>query len=154
MRNILFALVVVATSAMPNTSQACDWTTGAREQHVFLSWDGKAVTDWVVASDSIKAVTLPNGFALGVKIEEPEPEKYVELSNKLQHVPETVKISLFDLSNGKPRPLTHTYGGTNSLQGYGAQGGADRVDELGTPGVLLTLLKPVCSQQGAVASAR
>lgn len=154
MRNILFAMVVVATSAIPTTSQACNWDSGTREQHVYLSWDSQTVTDWVVASDSIKAVTLPNGFALGVKIEEPEQEKYAELSDKLRYVPEMVKISLFDLSANEPRLLTYTYGGANSLQGYGARGGADRVDELGTPGVLLTLLKPVCSQQGTVASAR
>lgn len=153
MRNIFFAFAVVATSAIPITSQACDWETGAREQRAFLSWNGKAVTDWVVASDSIKTVTLPSGFSLGVKIEEAEAEKYDELASKLTHAPEIVKVSLFVLSNSTPRLLTYTYAGTNSLQGYGARGGADRVDELGTPGVLLTLLRPVCSQKGAVASA-
>ena len=154
MRNILFAIVAAAASAIPATSHACDWDTGAREQIVFLSWDGNAVTDWVVASDSIKAITLPSGFSLGVKIEDPEPEKYVELKGKVQHVPEMVKISLFDLSKAEPRLMTHTYGGSNSLQGYGASGGADRVVELGDPGVLLTLLKPVCTQQASVGSAR
>jgi len=44
--------------------------------------------------------------------------------------------------------MTHTWGGANSRQGYGPKGGADRVDEVGNPGILFMLSKPGCADSG------
>jgi hypothetical protein len=135
-------------------ARACDPQTGAREQRVYLDWNHQQVGEWVVDAGEIKPVQLPNGFSLGLKIEPADAAQYLKLATKIEHVPELVKISLFDLSGAAPRLLTYTYGGSNSRQGYGAKGGADRVVQLGDPGIVLTLLKPVCSERASVASVR
>jgi hypothetical protein len=136
-------------------AQACDWSTGERQQRVYLSWNAQPVTDWVVQPGVIKAIGLPNGFQLGLKLEAPEADKILEYREKIPHPPEVVSISLFDMSGPQPSFLTRTYGGTNSIQGYGARGGADRVDALGDPGISLTLLKPVCmATEGMLANTR
>jgi hypothetical protein len=59
-------------------------------------------------------------------------------------IPELVRIVLFDLASTPARELTAGWSGANSIQGFGAKGGADRVPELGDPGIRLVLLKPVC----------
>ena len=133
--------VLVAQSAA-----ACDNTSGNREQTVVLSASGKDVVTWTVKSDEIKPVTLPNGFKLGVKIEPADKEHYAKQAKISKFVDESVKITLFNVSGKSPKELTYTWGGANSIQGYGAKGGADRVVELGNPGIVLTLLKPVCAQ--------
>ena len=140
---VLLSLLLLGSMWM-NASFACDWQTGERQQKVFLSWDGQRLEHWTVEPGVIKSVELPNGFQLGVKLEDPEPEKISEYREKIPHPPEMVSISLYDLAGDEPVFLTRTYGGTNSIQGYGARGGADRVDALGDPGVSMTLLKPVC----------
>ena len=136
-----FSTVLVAQSAT-----ACDNVSGNREQIVVLSANGKDVDSWIVKSDEIKSVMLPNGFKLGVKIEPADQEHYAKQAKISKFVDESVKITLFNLSGNSPTQLTHTWGGANSIQGYGAKGGADRVVELGNPGIVLTLLKPVCAQ--------
>lgn len=137
----LFAFFL--TSFTHNTF-GCDNQTGERVQHVFLDYAGTYIDNWMVSSEKIKAVKLPNGFNLGVQIEPASREKYEEYFQGVNYVSETVRITLYDLSEHPPKRLTSTWGGTNSLQGYGAQGGADRVDELGDPGIKLLLVKPVC----------
>ena len=136
-----FSAVLAAQSA-----NACDWNTGSRDQMVVLTVNGKDIDTWTVKSDEIKSVTLPNGFKLGVKIEPADQEFYKKQAEKLKFVDESVKITLFNVSGSAPKQLTYTWGGTNSIQGYGAKGGADRVVELGNPGIVMTLLKPVCAQ--------
>lgn len=134
---------------------ACDPVTGEREQRVFLEWNGARVDDWTVADAGPRRVELPNGFVLGVAIEPADEAKYVRLAEQQRRVPELVKITLSDLGTTPARELTHTWGGANSIQGYGALGGADRVVELGDPGIRLVLLNPVCatfSPGGAVAT--
>ena len=144
-----FCLGVLAAS---NLASACDAQTGERGQHVDLRWNHQPVGNWIAASSEIKRIDLPNGFALGVKIEPATAEKYAQLKAHSKHQAELVHISLYDMAGAEPTLLTHTWGGSNSLQGYGAKGGADRVEPLGTPGILLTLLKPVCAD--AVTSAQ
>ncbi len=147
MKHVFLAVAVLLAVAAPTPSRACNPDTGEREQLVFLSSNGKPLTHWVAASGEMKRITLPNGFALGITLDEPEPRAERRRPAAPGFGPEMVKISLYDLGAGEPRALTYTYGGTNSLQGYGAQGGADRVEELGSPGILLTLLKPVCVRE-------
>ena len=65
-----------------------------------------------------------------------------------------MKISLYDVRSQPPRLLAYTWGGTNSYQGYGALGGADRVDELGLPGITLMLFKPVCVTRASLAAGK
>ena len=130
-------------------SFACDHTTGKRQQAVYLQWNNQNVTDWVVESDNIKSIALPNGFKLGVKIDSNVPKMPASSSEIFKFVPELVHITLFDMSGASPKRLTETSGGANSIQGYGAQGGADRVAQLGSPGIRLTLLKPVCAASAA-----
>ncbi len=142
---IVLITILIASSASMG-AVACDRETGLRKQRVFLTWDGASVKDWTVTSDAIEAVDLPNGFHLGVKIEPATQDKYAKEANSKPYVPELVKITLVNLGDPKQPILTHTWGGANSIQGYAASGGADRVEALGTPGVELTLLKPVCTE--------
>lgn len=152
MKTASIACVVLVAAVWAHVAAACDPETGMRTQSVNLSWNGANLKRWDVSSPEIERVELGNGFQLGVRIEPATAEKYAEWRRK--HVPELVKISLFDLSGSEPALLTYTWGGANSLQGYGSRGGADRVEALGDPGILLTLMKPVCvaaeaSAQGA-----
>lgn len=125
-------------------AHACNIETGEREQKVVLERSGKRVSAWPVVAGETKQVDLPNAFRLGVSVEPATPEKYGEMRAAFRYVPELVKITLFDMSTQPPRRLTTTWGGANSIQGYGASGGADRVVELGDPGITLILQKPVC----------
>jgi hypothetical protein len=154
MHHALAIVFGVAIATASGATRACDVESGTRKQTVHLSWGGERLKSWAVLSPEIERVELPNGFNLGVKIEPASAEKYAELQAKTKHVSELVHISLFDLGGQEPVLLTHTWGGANSLQGYGASGGADRVEKLGDPGVLLTLLNPVCASKESIASAR
>ena len=149
-RNICIFLILLSVSF---ASHACDVDTGERQQHVFLSWNGQQISDWTVIPGETEQVSLPNGFELGVRLAEPEPEVYKRQVEGQDFVWELVEIKLFDLSGEEPQVLSRTYGGTNSLQGFGARGGANRVAELGDPGILLTLLKPVCLEAESLAAA-
>lgn len=154
MRTVLYAFILSTVSLATFEASACDWDTGKRNQHVFLSWNGERVRSWDASVGSVEEVALPNGFELGIRLDEPELQKYVEVAEKFQHVPEMVKISLFDLNRGEPELLSRTYAGTNSIQGFGARGGANRVEPLGDPGIQLTLLKPVCVEAAGVLTGR
>ena len=147
MRIIINSLLLgFCTALAAQSANACDWNTGSRHQMVVLSANGKDISTWDVKSDDIKSVTLPNGFKLGLKIEPADQEFYAKKAKTLKFIDESVKITLFNVNGKSPKLLTYTWGGSNSIQGYGAKGGANRVVELGNPGIVLTLLKPVCAQ--------
>ncbi len=148
-RNLSIFLVLLSVSL---ASHACDVVTGERQQHVFLSWNGQQISGWKATPGETEQVSLPNGFELGVRLAEPERDTYERLAQGQNFVWELVEIKLIDLSGEEPHVLSRTYGGANSLQGFGARGGANRVAELGDPGVLLTLLKPVCLDAESVAA--
>ncbi len=148
---ILTFLIIVFAAA---SAAACDWKTGERKQHVFLSWNGEGLEDWEAPMGHIQQVTLPNGFELGIELDELPHQKHMQLAEKLQHVPEVVQINLFDLAAGESELLSETFGETNSIQGFGARGEANTVEKLGDPGINLTLLKPVCAEPTVVPVAR
>jgi hypothetical protein len=135
-------------ASFSGTALACDEKTGERLQYVFIDTSGAETLFWTITDDSIRQLTLENGFKLGIRIEPATPEYYAEESKDRRYVPELVKISLFDMSSTTPKELTHTWGGANSVQGYSDQGGATRVVELGS-GITLNLLKPVCISSDA-----
>ena len=128
------------------TLLSTDAFASCQQQSVYLSSGGKPLEHWDVKAAEVHLSTLPNGFQLGLQIEPATTEKYRELlnTNPESEVPELVKISLFDMSGAKPKLLTHTWGGANSIQGYGSSGGANRVVEFGAAGIHLFLLKPSC----------
>lgn len=146
MRKVLSIFAVMVASVVSVPVLACDVDAGERNQHVYLTWDGQPISRWIATPDSMEIVKLPNGFELGISLSTPEPGKYQDLKRHFDHVPEMVKIELYDLNEAEPVLLSHTYGGASSLQGFGARGGANRVEQLGDPGILLTLLKPVRKQ--------
>ena len=141
------ALWMTALSLLCSATQAtaCDRDTGARTQYVALSWDGRELSSWDATAGQTERVDLPNGLHLGVRVRPASAEKYSMLYQSAHHVPELVEIELFDLGGKQPKQLTRTWGGSSSIQGYGAQGGADRVEALGSPGIVLTLMKPICA---------
>jgi hypothetical protein len=151
MRTVLVAVAISVVCAS-TPALACD-ESGNRAQRVYASSEGRSLKNWVVGSAEVEVVELPNGFRLGISIEPAAPSDYA--SSKSEYVPELVRISLFDISSeGSPRELTSTWGGANSIQGYGAKGGADRVAQLGDAGITLTLLRPVCVQASTMAQAQ
>ena len=153
MRTILVISTLLFLSSFALSSQACDVDTGERQQHVFLVWGNQQILDWEVTPGEIKQISLPNGFELGVALDEPAPDVYERQAKRHDFVWELVEIKLFDVGSKEPQLLSRTYGGTNSLQGFGAQGGANQVAELGDPGISLTLLKPVCLEAKTIVAA-
>lgn len=150
MRTAPYTIILLTTMLLTPVAEACDWDTGERSQYVFLSWNGNKLQNWEASMGDLHQITLPNGLELGIELDEPSPEKYRQLAERLQHIPEIVQINLFRLSAEDRELLSQTYGGTNSIQGFGARGGANRVEQLGDPGITLTLLKPVCLEPTAV----
>jgi hypothetical protein len=136
---------LIALSA-PTRALGCDAQTGERVQWAFLDWNGQNIDIWEVVSAEPKRFVLPNGFELGLSIEPAAPDKYAADWREGRHVPELVKVTLFDSAAVPPTRLTFNWAGANSFQGYGSDGGADRLEQLGSPGITLKLLKPVCAQ--------
>ena len=134
------------SSGVAASDWGCDQSTGLSQQTVILSVGDQYLEHWSVVAGETRPVVLPNGFRLGIRIEPPSQVEYARWARKLDlhYVPEMVEITLFDLTTPVPRELTHTWGGANSLQGYGPKGGADRVDAIGSPGVTLLLNKAAC----------
>jgi len=147
MKSALY-LTMLASSALawlPSANAACN------AQSVVVSIGEVELAHYEVAPSEIHRLALPNGFPLGLKIEPASPEKTREIAKKSEgRAPvEWVKITLYDLRNNQPKELTHTWGAANSYQGYGPGGGADRVMEIGEPGIELKLRKPICGNSGA-----
>ena len=129
-----------------SSAWACDPQTGERVQNVVADWNGDHLARWTTDSAEPEVLDLPNGLKVGIRIEEATPEKYAELKSSMAHVTELVSIVLYDMESTPPRELSQTWGGANSIQGFGSQGGANRVEALGDPGLELHLMKPVCSE--------
>ncbi len=127
---------------------ACD-DNGLRQQYVYASSGTQQLESWAVSAGKIKTLVMPNDYSVGIKIENATPDYYTEQFETGKHVPEMVKITIYDMSSKSPRELTYTWGGANSIQGYSEKGGADRVLELGSDGITLQLMKPVCVKTGA-----
>jgi hypothetical protein len=142
MKSSLFAICFALASTL---SQACD-----SQQQIRLTAGNTFIDQWTGTSDQVRAITLPNNFKLGVKIEETSREKYEDFlrRTKRDSVPELVRISLYDMTEGTPRLITKTWGGANSKQGYGSGGGADRVDEVGDPGIVFEFSRANCTGTG------
>lgn len=148
----LAAAAIAASLLFASASTvACD-ESGNRIQRVYAASGGVHLKDWIVRSSEAEEVEMPNGFKVGVSIEPAAASKYASVGREF--APELVRISLLDLTPGEaPRELTYTWGGANSIQGYGARGGADRVVQLGDPGITLTLINAVCVNTRAIAQA-
>jgi hypothetical protein len=140
--SVTFAL---CASLMSAPLFACDAT-----QQIQATVKDKVIDQWSGTSDTIRSVSLENGFKLGIKIEETSREKYEAYLERTKQtkVAELVRISLYDMTGTAPRKITSTWGGTNSKQGYGPRGGADRVDEVGESGILFVLSKANCAAPG------
>ena len=145
-RATILCILIGASLAIFDAS-ACSRETGERRQHAFVYWEGDLVHAWTASPGAVEAITLPTGFQLGVELDKPSRQFYVDLSGRAEHVPEMVRIRLLDLSSDEPRQLYRTYAGSNSVQGFGIGSGARKADEMGFPGVRLTLIRPVCVEQ-------
>ena len=91
-----------------------------------------------------------------MSVEPASPQKYAEFAGdaNVKYVPELIQISLFDLSTAEPRLITMTYGGANSQQAYGPEGGAAVVAAIGQPGIKLFFNKSTCVPADASAVLR
>jgi hypothetical protein len=148
---ILGSLVPIGGNATDSEGGfGCDQNTGVSQQTITLSVGDQYLAHWTVVAGETREVVLPNGFRLGIKIEPASQEEYADLARRMEarYVPEMVEITLFDLTTPVTSELTHTWGGANSIQGYGPHGGADRVDAVGSPGVTLLLNKANCVRVG------
>lgn len=128
-----------------STEVTASCASGKSSQSVRLAIEGKAHDRWEPAEGHIHQVRLPQGFELGVRIEAATDEKYRELFARRggRGVDELVKIELYDMSGAKPVLVSSTWGGANSLQGFGPRGGANGVPALGEQ-IELWLHKPYC----------
>ncbi|MBD9370851.1 hypothetical protein [Xanthomonas sp. XNM01] len=134
------ALIAITASAVWCPAAFADESSSCKSQQaVSLSWDGSHLATWDVTDGEMKSFELPNGFNLGVKL--------ATVDDNL------VEISLHSMSDPDQPQLSKTFGGENSLQGFGARGGANRVEELGDPGILLELSNPGCAKGAGAALA-
>jgi len=149
-RNVRFAALALATLSLP--ALACDPQTGTPRQQVIAIVAGAMVDEWSPALGELHALTMPDGFRLGIQLDAPEARIYGTQADA-RYAAEMVRISLFQLGeNGPPQRLASTYGGTSSLQGYGPRGGADTVEALGPDGIELLLSKSVCVDRERLAA--
>ena len=137
-------------SAAFDVSASCT-TDGTRTQSVWLSSEGKQLERWEPTPGQIHQVRLPGGFVVGIQIDPTTPEKYRELFTKVRSFDELVRISIFDMGQTPPKPLSTTWGGANSKQGFGPRGGANGVPALGDQ-IELWLHKPVCVTPETIAT--
>ena len=138
------SLLLLAMLAASTPVLSCNSKTGLPTQSADFMVQGKIIKTLEFNDSSIQTITMPDGFLLGVVIEPATDEHHAELAEVWTHVSEMVKITLYDMTSKTPRQLTSTWGAASSTQGYGAKGGADRVVELGNPGLLIFLQKSVC----------
>jgi hypothetical protein len=126
---------------------------GVQGQKVILMYGGAFIETWDVTGSEPHEVNLPTGFRLGIAISPAPREIYLRADEWAGEIMlELVTIQLYDMSIAPPTLLTYTYGGSNSVQGYGPWGGADTVDEVGPKDVELFLQRPVCVRVAEVPS--
>ncbi|MES2898174.1 MAG: hypothetical protein V4723_00530 [Pseudomonadota bacterium] len=147
-RTLVLALTLGATCTASFASCMSD---GASIQSVELSIVGAAKERWEPVTGKIHRMRLPSGFELGVQIDPATKEKYQQLLEKLPAIDELVKITLFDMRESSPVELSTTWGGTNSIQGFGPRGGANKVAVMPEQ-VQLWLHKPVCLNRESLKS--
>jgi hypothetical protein len=148
MKSFQFLVVAVVLTCVPfSKAFACDIETGRRVQKAAVYSGGAQVANWTAEPGTTKVVVLPNGVRLGVEIEAASEDWYADHWKKksFKFMPEFVEVKLTDHRATPPVHLTRTWAGANSIQSYGAEGGADRVEELGSPGIDLVLHRPVCT---------
>ena len=131
MKSMLALMAITASAVCCPAAFAEESISCKPQQAVSLSWDGSHLATWDVTDGEMKSFGLPNGFNLGIKLATADSD--------------LVEISLHNMSDPDEPQLSRTFGGENSLQGFGARGGANRVEELGDPGILLELSNPGCS---------
>lgn len=124
----------------------CDTSTGKPIQSVVVLSGANVLAHWTESSTNIRTLLLSNGFRLGLKIEPAPVDEYARFAKGLhaKYVPELVRITIFDMRTAVPRKITETFGDVTSIQGYSPHGGADRVVEVGEPGITLMLSKQKC----------
>lgn len=147
-------LAMAATSVSFDASASCA-TDGTRTQSIYLSVEGKRLDRWKAVAGEIHRTRLPGGFVVGVQIDPTTSEKYRETlaKTKWAALDESVKISIYDANGDSPKLLSTTWGGSNSLQGFGPRGGANGVPELGDQ-IELFLHHPVCVNQETLANVK
>ncbi|MEJ1249247.1 hypothetical protein [Denitratimonas tolerans] len=125
-------IVIVIAASVSFSAAACDPETGERRQMIFLEAGDKVVEYWEMVPADIKPVELPSGRKVGVSIAPATPHKYLENVSSGRFSPELVEIRLYDLAGEEPVETHMSWGGANSVQGFGD--------------FTLNLLKPVCYQ--------
>lgn len=143
-------LAIGLLSATLDASASC-MTDGTRTQSVWLTSEGRLLEHWEPIPGQLHQVRLPGGFVAGIQIDPATPEKYRELFTKVRSFAELVKIVILDMSETPPKPLSTTWGGANSKQGFGPRGGANGVPALGNQ-IELWLQKPVCVTPETIAT--
>lgn len=140
-----FAIAALLASVATATHAGC-WEDGVGRQRVTLTVGGKRIDSWEPKGDEIRTVRLPAGFQVGIQAPPATPEKYRELFDRhasIKGMDELVKIDLYDMSVVPPVLLSTTWGGANSVQGFGPRGGANGVPAL-IDQMELFFHKPVC----------
>lgn len=148
-RILMSGLMLIGTCG---SALACDPETGARRQMAFLEAGASFVDYWQVADGEMKSIALPSGEKVGVVITPAALEKYSSDWRKGRFTPELVKIEIYDLSGPVPTQEEMSWGGANSVQGFGRNSSKDKVGIFGHGGFTLNLLKPVCATPESVSA--
>jgi len=137
-----FALALLVASV--NCFGSCD-KDGTSTQTVWLSVEGRDIDRWQPVMGEIHRIRLPSGYNLGIRLDPTTDEKYREVLTRSQWrgIDEMVKITLLDMSGREPTSVSTTWGGVNSKQGFGPQGGANAPPQLRDQ-IELWFHKPQC----------
>jgi hypothetical protein len=156
MKTVSFRLLGCACFAfiMHSTSATC-LTTGNPSQSARILAGNIEIESWEVNSN-IHRTKLANGFELGIKIEPAPADFYDALRKKVngKELGEFSKISVYEMHDSEPKLLTFTWAGVNSKQGYGPNGGANRVNAIGEPGIELQLQKEICNKSSKLTTVK
>ena len=135
MNNYCRYLIAISSVALSGPISACDKDSGLRKQMIYLESAGETIEFWEMVPGQIKSVKLPDDSVVGISATPAKDEKYRDQSKGQKFVPELVEIRIFDMSGLEPKETNMSWGGANSVQGFG--------------GFTLNFLKPVCVSTGA-----
>lgn len=142
MNKTIFTLLAISIITFSNTCLADlqSVCSNSQKAQIIIGKNQNPSEEWTGMLNQIKSVKLSNGFLLGVKIEPAENDFYKRYNANQDHLFGFVRISLYDYSKDKIRPITYTYAPANSQQGYSSKGGANKVPQAGDDGITIKLI--------------
>jgi hypothetical protein len=114
MRTVCLLSLFVFASAYGST-YPCQQSAQTEQFASLMDMQGDYMESWKAEPGIVKALSPPNGFALGVRIDPVSDEVYRMRLKTADAVVERVEVVWFDLGDEEPQRLRSIWGGSNSL---------------------------------------